>query len=85
MDAVRSRLSLQAVRSVRIHRRGTGRCCRILILIMIMQTYRRLNQPPVKDDIFMKIRRINENTISCIITPEDLRENGFRIDDFFDR
>ena len=33
----------------------------------------------------MKIRRINENTISCIITPEDLRENGFRIDDFFDR
>ena len=33
----------------------------------------------------MKIIRINENTISCIITPEDLREKGFRIDDFFER
>ncbi len=33
----------------------------------------------------MKIRRINENTISCIISPEDLRANGFRIDDFFEK
>jgi negative regulator of genetic competence, sporulation and motility len=34
---------------------------------------------------FMKITRINENTISCIISPEDLRANGFRIDDFFEK
>ena len=33
----------------------------------------------------MKVRRINDNTISCIITPEDLRERGFRLDDFFER
>lgn len=33
----------------------------------------------------MKIRRINDNTISCIITPEDLREKGFRLDDLFER
>ncbi len=33
----------------------------------------------------MKIRRINDNTISCIISPEDLREHGIRIDDFFER
>ena len=32
----------------------------------------------------MKIRRINDNTISCIISPEDLREHGIRIDDFFE-
>ena len=33
----------------------------------------------------MKIRRINDNTISCIISPEDLKEHGIRIDDFFER
>ena len=33
----------------------------------------------------MKIKRINENTISCTITPEDLKANGFELDDFFDR
>lgn len=33
----------------------------------------------------MKIRRINENTISCIISPEDMSEHGFGIDDFFER
>ncbi len=33
----------------------------------------------------MKIRRINDNTISCIISPEDLREHGIGIDDFFER
>ena len=33
----------------------------------------------------MKIKRINDNTISCIISPEDLRANGFRLDDFFER
>ncbi len=33
----------------------------------------------------MKIRRINENTISCIISPEDMREHGIGIDDFFER
>ncbi|MDO5131736.1 MAG: adaptor protein MecA [Eubacteriales bacterium] len=33
----------------------------------------------------MKITRINENTISCIISPEDLRANGIRLDDFFER
>lgn len=33
----------------------------------------------------MKIKRINDNTISCTITPEDLRANGFELDDFFDR
>ena len=33
----------------------------------------------------MKIKRINDNTISCTITPEDLRANGFELDDFFER
>ena len=33
----------------------------------------------------MKIKRINDNTISCTITPEDLRANGFKLDDFFER
>lgn len=33
----------------------------------------------------MKIKRINDNTISCTITPEDLKANGFELDDFFDR
>lgn len=33
----------------------------------------------------MKIRRINVNTISCIISPEDMREHGFGIEDFFER
>ena len=33
----------------------------------------------------MKFRRINDNTLSCIISPEDLRANGFKIDDFFER
>lgn len=33
----------------------------------------------------MTIKRINENTLSCIITPEDLHANGFKIDDFFER
>lgn len=35
--------------------------------------------------VIMIIRRINDNTISCIITPEDLREKGFRLDDLFER
>ena len=34
---------------------------------------------------YMTIKRINENTLSCIITPEDLHANGFKIDDFFER
>ena len=33
----------------------------------------------------MKIKRINDNTISCTITPEDLSANGFELDDFFER
>lgn len=33
----------------------------------------------------MQIKKINENTLSCIISPEDLHANGFRIDDFFER
>lgn len=33
----------------------------------------------------MKVRRINDKTISCIITPEDLREHGLRLDDLFER
>ena len=33
----------------------------------------------------MIIKRINDNTISCTITAEDLRANGFELDDFFDR
>ncbi|MBE6006211.1 MAG: adaptor protein MecA [Sarcina sp.] len=33
----------------------------------------------------MKIRRINENTISCIISPEDMSARGIRLDDFFER
>lgn len=33
----------------------------------------------------MKVRRINDNTISCIISPEDLRKHGIRIDDLFER
>lgn len=33
----------------------------------------------------MKVKRINDNTISCTITPEDLRANGFKLDDFFER
>ena len=32
----------------------------------------------------MKIKRINDNTISCTITPEDLKANGFELDDFFE-
>lgn len=33
----------------------------------------------------MIIKRINDNTISCTISPEDLKANGFELDDFFDR
>ena len=33
----------------------------------------------------MQIKRINDNTLSCILSPEDLRANGFQIDDFFER
>lgn len=33
----------------------------------------------------MKFRKVNETTVNCIITPEDLRENGIALDDLFDR
>ena len=33
----------------------------------------------------MTIKRINDNTISCTISPEDLRANGIELDDLFDR
>ncbi|MBP3876107.1 MAG: adaptor protein MecA [Lachnospiraceae bacterium] len=33
----------------------------------------------------MTIKRINDNTISCTISPEDLRTNGIELDDLFDR
>ena len=33
----------------------------------------------------MKFRRINETTINCIISQEDMFEKGIRLDDFFDR
>ena len=32
----------------------------------------------------MKIKKINDNTLSCIISPEDLQANGFQLDDFFE-
>lgn len=33
----------------------------------------------------MKIRRINDTTINCIITQEDLKEKGINLSDLFDR
>ncbi|MDD5940786.1 MAG: adaptor protein MecA [Lachnospiraceae bacterium] len=33
----------------------------------------------------MYFRRINDNTINCIISPEDLNENGIALDDLFER
>ena len=33
----------------------------------------------------MTIKRVNDNTISCTISPEDLRANGIELDDLFDR
>ena len=33
----------------------------------------------------MKIRRINDTTINCIITQEDLRQKGIELGDLFDR
>ncbi len=33
----------------------------------------------------MKFRRINETTINCIISQEDMFERGIRLDDFFER
>ncbi len=33
----------------------------------------------------MTIRRVNDNTVNCIITQEDLRENGIGIGDLFSR
>lgn len=33
----------------------------------------------------MIFRRVNETTINCIITEEDLAQNGIRIDDLFER
>lgn len=33
----------------------------------------------------MTIRRVNETTLNCIITQEDLAQNGIRIDDLFER
>ena len=31
----------------------------------------------------MQFKRINENTIRCILTEEDMLEEGLRIEDFF--
>lgn len=36
-------------------------------------------------EIYMTFRRINDTTINCIITAEDLNKNGIRIDDLFER
>ena len=33
----------------------------------------------------MKIRKINDTTVNCIITQEDMKKHGIHIDDFFDR
>lgn len=33
----------------------------------------------------MRIHRINDTTIRCIITEDDLKENGLKIDDLFER
>ena len=33
----------------------------------------------------MKFRKINDNTINCIITQDDLRKHGINLDDLFDR
>ena len=33
----------------------------------------------------MKFRKINETTINCIITQDDLKEHGINLDDLFDR
>lgn len=33
----------------------------------------------------MKFRKINETTINCIITQDDLKEHGIDLDDLFDR
>lgn len=33
----------------------------------------------------MKIRKINDTTINCIITQDDLKKNGIDLDDLFDR
>lgn len=33
----------------------------------------------------MTFRRINDTTINCIISPEDLHDHGIQIDDLFDR
>ena len=33
----------------------------------------------------MKIRKINDTTINCIITQEDLEKHGINLDDLFDR
>jgi hypothetical protein len=33
----------------------------------------------------LKFRKINETTINCIITQDDLKEHGINLDDLFDR
>lgn len=33
----------------------------------------------------MKFRKINDNTINCIITQDDLKKHGINLDDLFDR
>ncbi len=33
----------------------------------------------------LKIRKINDTTVNCIITQEDMKKHGIHIDDFFDR
>ena len=33
----------------------------------------------------MIFRRINKTTVNCIVTPEDMHENGIRLDDLFYR
>jgi adapter protein MecA 1/2 len=33
----------------------------------------------------LKFRKINETTINCIITQDDLKKHGINLDDLFDR
>ena len=34
-------------------------------------------------EIGMKFSRINDNTVRCIVTPEDMEDMGVEIEDFF--
>ena len=33
----------------------------------------------------MKFRRIDSKTVSCIITPEDMKAHGIKLDDIFEK